>query len=148
LTLVQDEQNEGPLSVMKNSLYYETKFELMNQEIDDLRQQLQDKDADYKKLREDTSGTSKRDSLRRQITGESVSIPFDDVMKHQLEQLQYDNDQLLKENQRLKALDTVSADKSLVADTEKSQLVTELEYYRKSRPEIGKLRLNLDSAPV
>ena len=164
----------------------------MTQEIDDLRKQLQDRDNDYKRLREETKGKSpRRDQFRRAISidGESLDTKKQldivqqeaDILKDKLQQLERDNDRLLKENQRLQSpsnsraqsqettnntdkmlnrLDTLEKENSLLLDkldkqstteggkeqqqkyneieSENTRLITELNYYRKSKPDIGK----------
>lgn len=193
VALLHDEQHEGPLSMNKNSIYYETKFELMTQEIDDLRRQLQERDNDYKRLREETTGkSSKRDQFRRAISIDSDSLDTKrqldivqheaDILKDKLQQLEKDNDRLIKENERLQSPQNSRAhsqetvgrnDKSSLSyrlvkleeensrllvqlerqatdgdreqqqkyneiECENSRLITELSYYRKSKPDIGK----------
>ncbi|XP_067945030.1 golgin subfamily A member 6-like protein 22 [Watersipora subatra] len=107
LTLVQDEEKEGPLSISKNSLYYETKFEKMMQEIRDLREQLQEKDADFKRLREETTGKSRRDQFRRAITIDCDSVDIKNQLdialqeasqlKRKLEEVERRNEELVNQ---------------------------------------------------
>lgn len=87
----------------------------MTQEIEDLRQQLQDRDIDFKKFREEATGTSKRNQLRRAITIESDSIDAkrqaalaeqeSDLLRDGLRQLELEKQNLMAENLRLQALD-------------------------------------------
>lgn len=164
----------------------------MTQEIDDLRKQLQDRDNDYKRLREETKGKSpRRDQFRRAISIDSESLDTKkqldivqqeaDILKDKLQQLEKDNDRLLKENQRLQSpstsrghsqetannndkmlsrLESLERENSRLLEqlrkqsteegekeqqqtyneieSENSRLITELNYFRKSKPDIGK----------
>lgn len=183
MNLVQDEQNEGPLSVTKNSIYYETKFEKMMQEIRDLRQQLQEKDNDFKRLREEMSGQSKRKDFRRAVSLESDTVDTEKQLtiahqetahlKERLRQMELNNEQLVNENHKLLSSNQspsprhanhqpvsesishtsspsqiagkITQDKYSDLQHESSKLITELNCYRKSRPDIGKFSLGLSS---
>lgn len=181
---MEGEQSEGPLSVSKNSLYYQTKFEVMSEEIEGLRQQLRDRDSDYKKLREEASGSGKRGQLRRAITIECESVNQEtqlqmvqqeaERLRDKLDQMEKDNNQLVRENNQLQLVNSrrssvgqgsTELDQSLtlesnqnshsqcVSDMENKEdceartysdleyenlrLITELSYYRQSRPDVG-----------
>lgn len=108
MDLLQHEQNEGPMTHSKNSLYYETKFELMTKEIDHLRVQLREREKEYRDLLE-VDGQSRR-QLRRAITIDCDKVDqrkqieimkYDaDILRDRLRQLEKDNDRLEKENRR------------------------------------------------
>lgn len=95
---MEHEQNNGPLCHSKNSLYYETKFELMSKEIEDLRWQLHEKESDRRRLREDGDASSRmsrsltldgeRGDARRQL--ETVRQEAD-ALRERLHQLEEDN---------------------------------------------------------
>ena len=151
------------------------------QEIRDLRQQLQEKDADFKKLREEMSCNTKKGQLRRSITIESDTVDMEkqlnsaqqeaELLQEKLQQLEQQNKQLVDENSNLRSNKSFSLrhdgqqldsqlstegtvnmtpltqlqtgrgtpqDKYSELQHENSRLVTELSYYRKSRPDIGK----------
>lgn len=108
LDLLQREQDEGPQTNSRNSLYYETKFELMTKEIDHLRLQLREREKEYRDLLE-VEGQSRR-QLRRAITIDCDKIDQRkqleimrhdaDILRDRLRQLERDNERLERENRQ------------------------------------------------
>lgn len=104
------EQTDGPLSLSKNSLYYETKFELMTKEIEELRWQLQEREKDYKKLREDTDTKAKRQQLKKAITIDIDTVDIKkqldivqqeaDILRDKLIRVELENERLTTENKK------------------------------------------------
>lgn len=96
---MEHEQNNGPLCHSKNSLYYETKFELMTKEIEDLRWQLHEKESDRRRSREDSGDSSSRMSRSLTLDGDRGDARRQletvrqeaDALRERLHQLEVDN---------------------------------------------------------
>lgn len=126
LELMDHEQNDGPLSHSKNSLYYETKFQLMSKEIEDLRWQLRDKDNDLKKLREEGDNNSAA-HFRRSLSGDNNRADARkqlETVRQEAETLRQRLNQLERDNKMLTGGSIAAGAASLVSLEEVNQQLT------------------------